>query len=84
MDDMKIFAKNEKNLEPQIKTIGIYSLHLRMEFTSEKCDILITKQLKEQNDQIKQASEPLAKKIFQSNKEYWKRIPSNKNRWKTK
>ena len=43
MDDIKIFAKNEKELKDLIQTIRIYSLDLGMEFGIEKCVKLIMK-----------------------------------------
>ena len=38
-----IFAKNEKEVEILIKTIGIYSQDIGMEFEIEKCAMLIMK-----------------------------------------
>ena len=43
MDNIKLFAKNEKELETLIQTIRIYSQHKRIEFSTEKCAILIMK-----------------------------------------
>ena len=43
MDDIKLFAKNEKELETQICTIGIYSQDIGMEFGIEKCALLVMK-----------------------------------------
>ena len=37
MVDIKIFSKNEKELETFIKTIRIYSQDIGMEFRIEKC-----------------------------------------------
>ena len=39
--DIKIFAKNEKELETQIPTIRIYSQDKWIEFGMEKCSMLI-------------------------------------------
>ena len=36
MDDIKVFAKNEKELETLIQTIRIYSKDIAMEFVIEK------------------------------------------------
>ena len=36
MDDIKIFAKNEKELETLIRTVRIYSQDIGMEFSIEK------------------------------------------------
>ena len=49
MNDIKIFAKNEKELEPLIKTIRIFSQDIRMEFGIEKCTILIIKKKRRMN-----------------------------------
>ena len=41
MDDIKLFAKNEKELEPLIHTVRIYSQDIGMEFGIEKCALLV-------------------------------------------
>ena len=43
MDDIKLFAKNEKELETLIYTIRIYSQDIWMEFGIEKCALLVMK-----------------------------------------
>ena len=43
MDDIKLFAKNEKELETLIHTVRIYSEDLGMEFGIEKCALLVMK-----------------------------------------
>ena len=43
MDDIKLFAKNEKELEILIHTIRIYSQDIGMEFSIEKCALLVMK-----------------------------------------
>ena len=43
MDDIRLFAKNEKELETLIHTIRIYSQDIGMEFGIEKCVMLIMK-----------------------------------------
>ena len=43
MDDMKLFAKNEKELETLIHTIRIYRQDIGMEFGIEKCVLLVMK-----------------------------------------
>ena len=37
MDDFKLFAKNEKELETLIHAVRIYSVVIRMEFGIKKC-----------------------------------------------
>ena len=48
MDDIKTFAKNEKELEILIQTIKIDSQDIGMEFGIEKCAKLIMKKKKQQ------------------------------------
>ena len=43
MDDIKLFAKNEKELETLIHAVRIYSQDIGMEFGIEKCAILVMK-----------------------------------------
>ena len=43
MDDIKLFAKNEKELETRIHTVRIYSQDIGMEFGIEKCALLVMK-----------------------------------------
>ena len=43
MDNIKIFAKNEKELETQIQTLRIYSQDIGLEFSIEKCTMLVMK-----------------------------------------
>ena len=43
MDDIKPFAKNEKELETLIHAVRIYSQDIRMEFGIEKCAMLVKK-----------------------------------------
>ena len=43
MEDIKIFAKNQKELETLIQTIRIYTQDIGMEFGIEKCAMLVKK-----------------------------------------
>ena len=43
MDNQKVFAKKEKELENLIQTIRIYNQDTEMEFNIEKCTILMIK-----------------------------------------
>ena len=43
MDDIKLFAKNEKELETLIHTVRIYSQDIGMKFGIEKCAMLVMK-----------------------------------------
>ena len=48
MDDIKRFAKNEKEQETLIHTVRIYSQDIGMEFGIEKCAMLVMKSGKRQ------------------------------------
>ena len=41
MDDIKLFAKNEKELETLILSMRIYSQDIVMQFGREKCAMLV-------------------------------------------
>ena len=41
MDDLKLFAKNEKELETLIQAVRIYSHDIEMQYGIEKCAMLI-------------------------------------------
>ena len=43
MDDIKLFSKNEKELETLIHAVRIYSQDIEMEFGIEKCATLVMK-----------------------------------------
>ena len=43
MDDIKLFTKNDKELEILIQTVRIYSQNIRMQFGIEKCATLVRK-----------------------------------------
>ena len=43
MDDINLFAKNEKELETLIHAVRIYSQDIGMEFGIEKCTMLVMK-----------------------------------------
>ena len=43
MDDIKLFAKNERELESLIHAVRIYSQDIGMEFGIEKCAMLVMK-----------------------------------------
>ena len=46
MDEIKLFAKNEKELETLIQAVRIYSQDIGRKFGIEKCAILIMKSWK--------------------------------------
>ena len=41
MDDIKLFVKNEKELETQIQAVKIYSQKIGMDVGIEKCAMLV-------------------------------------------
>ena len=43
MDDIKLFAKNKKELENLIHAVRIYGQDIEMKFGIEKCELLATK-----------------------------------------
>ena len=43
MDDIKLFVKNEKELETLIHAISIYNEVIGMEFVIEKCAVFVIK-----------------------------------------
>ena len=47
-DDIKPFAKNEKELETLIHTVRIYSQDIGMKFSIEKCSVIVMKSGKQQ------------------------------------
>ena len=80
MDDMKLFSKNEKELETLIQTVRIYSLYLGIKFIIEKCAMFITKSGKRQITegielQSQEKVEMIKKMKLTSTMEFW--TPSN-------
>ena len=41
MDDIKLFAKNEKELETLIQAVIIFNQDIQMKFGMQKCSMLI-------------------------------------------
>ena len=83
MDDIKLFAKNEKELETLIHAVRIYSQYIGMEFGIEKCAILLMKSGKltdrmelPNQDKIRTPAENEPTNAWDS----WRQTPSNK--WK--
>ena len=86
---IKLFAKNEKELETLIQAVRIYSHDIGMEFGIERCTMLIIKSGKWQMmDGIELPNQEkirtLREKETYKYLEYWKLTPSNKQRWKKK
>ena len=85
MADIKLFTKNEKELETLIHAVRIYSLSIRIEFGIEKCFMLVMKSGKrylqtEWSYQIKTKLERSEKRKPTNIRRYWKLPLSNKRR----
>ena len=83
MDDIKLFAKNKKELETLIHAIRIYSQDIRMEFGIEKCALLIMKSAKRHMSVGMELPNQEKLESWENRKptniwEYWKLTPSNK------
>ena len=46
MDDLKLYAKNEKELHSLVQTVKVFSKDIGMDFGIEKCSMLIMKRRK--------------------------------------
>ena len=85
MDDIKLLAKNEKELETLIHTVRIYSQDIGMKFSLEKCAMLLMKSGKRHlTDGIELPNQDKIKMLAE-NETYkylgiWTLTPSNK--WK--
>ena len=77
MDGIKLFAKNEKELQTLIQTIRIYSQDIGMEFGIEKCATLIIRGKRQMREGIElpnqEKSERSEKRKSTKTWEYWKR-----------
>ena len=87
MDDIKLFAKNEKALETLIQTLRLYGQDMGMEFGIEKCIMPVMKSGKEH---IKQQPNQVVIRTL-GEKETYKYLGmlesetrSNKWKWKKK
>ena len=89
VDDIKLFAKNEKELETLIHTVRIYSQYIGTKFGIESCAMLVMKSGKryvtngmELPNQVKIRSSQKTKPT--NTWASWRLTPSNKFKWKTK
>ena len=84
MDDIKLFAKNEKELETLIYPVRIYSQGIGMKFGREKCAMLVMKsgKLIEWKYQIKTGLDRSQKTKPSNTWVSWRLTPSNKWKWK--
>ena len=88
-DDIKLFAKNEKELGTLIHAVRIYSQDVGMEFGIEKYAMLVMKSSKwhptdGMDSQIKARLERSEKKKPTNTWPSWRLTPSNKWGWKKK
>ena len=67
MDDIKLLAKNEKELETLIYAVSIYNQDIGMEFSIEKCAMLVANEIwqTEWNYQFKTRLERTEKRNLQ-------------------
>ena len=83
MDDIKLFAKNEKELETPIHAVRIYSQYIGMEFGIEKCAMLDRKSGKQHmTDEIELLNHHRIRTLEERKPTNtwasWKLTPSNK------
>ena len=43
MDDLKLYCKNEKEIDSLIQTVRVFSKNIQLEFGIEKCAVLVMK-----------------------------------------
>ena len=67
MDDIKIFAKNQRELETLIQTIRKYTQDIGMKFGIEKCAMLVMKKGKKRNTVRNRTTSP------RKNKNTWRK-----------
>ena len=84
MDDIKLFSKNEKKLETLIQTVRIYSQDIGMEFSKEKCVMLVMKSDKRHmSEGVKLPNQVIIRML--GKKETYKYLgilETNTNKWK--
>ena len=81
-DDIKLFAKNEKELETLIQTERVYSQNIRIEFDIGKMCHANNKKRETTHDkrnyQTQKKTKCSEKSKYLNTWEYWKQTPSNK------
>ena len=70
MNDIKLFAKNEQELETLIHIVRIYSQDIGMEFDIEKCTILVMKSRKWHLANGMELPNPEKMKMLEENETY--------------
>ena len=93
MDDIKLFANKEKELETLIHTVRIYSRDIGIDFVIEKCAMLVMKSGKRQltdgmelrnQDNIKTLAETKPTNKWKWKKKFSKNIPGELENFSTK
>ena len=86
MDDIKLFAKKEKELETLIHAVRIYSEDIGMEFSIEKCVMLIMKNGKRyMTDRMELPNHDKIRTLGEEETyKYLGILETNKWKWKTK
>ena len=82
LNDIKHFAKNQKELETLIKNLRIYSQDIGMEFGIEKCTFLVTKSAKRHKTEgVELPNQEVIRTVGEMKPTntwgYWKLTPSN-------
>ena len=54
MDDLKLFSKNEKQMDTLVRTVHVFSTDIGMMFGMKKCEIVTMKRGKVVKKDIKQ------------------------------
>ena len=90
MDDIKLFAKNENELETLIYPVRMYSPDIGMEFGIEKYAMLVMKSGKRHmTDGMELPNHDELRMLGRKRKTTntwvsWRLTPSNKSKWKTR
>ena len=89
MDDINLFAKNEKEQETLIHAVRIYNRDRGIEFGKEKCAMLVMKSGKwHMTDGMELPNQDKIRTLGKTKRTYtwasWRLTTSNKWKWKTK
>ena len=89
MEDIKLFVKNEKELETLIHAVLIYSQDIGMKFGREKCAILVMKSGKQHmTDRMELPNQDKIRTLAENEPTItwaaWRLTPANTWKWKTK
>ena len=82
MDRIKLFAKNEKELETLIQAVRIYSQEIRMESGMYHANNEKRETINDGRNKTNKKSKRSEKRKLTNTLEYWKWTLSNKWRWK--